>query len=80
MKKPKSINISLVARRSFFAMALSILLSPYSSPWAIAAPPNAPTFSQSRLQIVVDNDYAAFYGDSNNVNQLLNQNDVDWGT
>lgn len=80
MKKPKSINISLVARRSFFALALSILLSPYSSPWAIAAPPNAPTFSQSRLQIVVDNDYAAFYGDSSNVNQLLNQNNVDWGT
>ena len=57
---------------------LSILQITFFFPSAFAAAPNAPGFSQAKLEIVVDNDYAAFYGDENNVNQLLYQNNFSW--
>lgn len=57
-------------------VATSVVTAPNSS----AAVPGAPSFSNLKLEIVVDNDYAAFYGDVNTVTRLLNQNNVGWPT
>lgn len=45
-----------------------------------AAVPNSPSWPQSSLELLVDNDYAAFLGDADNANQLLVQNNVAWPT
>ena len=78
MIQPKSYHISFVASRILFVLLLSFLLNPLALEVASAAPPDAPTFSVSTLQLLVDNDYAAFYGDATNVNQLFYQNNYGW--
>lgn len=45
-----------------------------------AGVPQAPGYSKATLQVVVDNDYAAFMGDANNVTRLFYQNNVAWMT
>lgn len=52
----------------------------FSSTPAYAAVPQAPGFAKATLKVIVDNDYAAFVGNDNNVTRLFNQNNVDWGT
>jgi hypothetical protein len=63
------------------AMALAASLSLFGLQPAFAAGvPQAPGYSRATLQVVVDNDYAAFMGDASNVTRLLNQNNVPWMT
>ena len=67
--------------RASFAVALSACLSLCGFQQAIGAGvPLAPGYSKATLQVVVDNDYAAFMGDANNVTRLFYQNNVAWMT
>jgi hypothetical protein len=56
----------------------------FSSAPAPAAPapttPQAPSFAKATLKVIVDNDYAAFLGNSSNVTSLFYQNNVVWNT
>ena len=62
--------LSLILLASLFA---SVNVAP-----TYAAAPNAPGFAQSKLEVVVDNDLAVFYGDATNANELLYQSNLDW--
>jgi hypothetical protein len=42
--------------------------------------PQAPSFPQATLKVIVDNDYAIFMGDDANATRLFYQNNVDWYT
>lgn len=67
--------------RAVVAVALAACLSLPGFQQAIGAGvPQAPGYSKATLQVVVDNDYAAFMGDANNVTRLFYQNNVAWMT
>ena len=66
-----------------FALAVASLFSTLliSPPQAYAvAAPDAPGFAANSVKLIVDNDYAAFYGNDSTVTRILNQNNVDWST
>ncbi len=63
----------LVASVGLFS---AILIS--SSTPAQAAVPQAPSFAKATLKVIVDNDYAAFFGNDSNVTRLFYQNDYVW--
>lgn len=65
-------------QRVFSLAAMSILFALLPGTPANAAPPNSPAWPQSNLQLLVDNDFAAFLGDASNANQILLQNNFDW--
>lgn len=61
------------------ASLFSVLVATPPLAHAIAAP-DAPGFAANSVKLIVDNDYAAFYGSDSNVTRILNQNNVDWST
>ncbi|MFM6941560.1 MAG: fibronectin type III domain-containing protein [Candidatus Planktophila sp.] len=68
------------ARVGTVLLAFSLLFSVLNFTAATAAVPNAPGYSKSTLQVIVDNDYAAFMGNDSNVTRLFYQNNVAWMT
>lgn len=62
------------------AIGIFSIILVFSTTPAYAAVPQAPGFAKATLKVIVDNDYAAFVGNDNNVTRLFNQNNVDWGT
>lgn len=67
--------------RASIAIALVSCLSLFGfQPASGSTPPLAPGYSKATLQVIVDNDYAAFMGDANNVTRLFYQNNVAWMT
>lgn len=66
---------------------LSLFVASLLSATAVTAPPahaiaapDAPGFAANSVKLIVDNDYAAFYGNDSTVTRILNQNNVDWST
>lgn len=63
------------------AVVLAISLSLLNFQSALGAGvPQAPGFSKATLEVIVDNDYAAFMGNDSNVTRLFHQNNVAWMT
>jgi hypothetical protein len=69
-----------IVRAASFAAAISLMLSILNFAPAYGAVPNAPGYAKATLKVIVDNDYAAFMGDDNNVTRLFYQNNVAWMT
>jgi hypothetical protein len=65
---------------ALIAATLVSLLGASQVPAIGATVPQAPGFSKATLQVIVDNDYAAFMGDANNVTRLFYQNNYPWMT
>jgi hypothetical protein len=63
-----------------FLVALLTLSLIHLAPAIGATVPQAPGFAKATLKVIVDNDYAAFMGDENNVTRLFYQNDYPWMT
>jgi hypothetical protein len=61
-------------------VALLTLSLIHLAPAIGATVPQAPGFAKATLKVIVDNDYAAFMGDENNVTRLFYQNDYPWMT
>ena len=80
MKFSSGYRNAWISKKVAIVIATLYLVVPLDLPKANAAAPNSPSFAQATLQIVVDNDYAAFLGDENNANQLLYQNNVQWNS
>ena len=69
-----------VKKRAGIAVAIALSLSMLSfQPASGAGVPQAPVYLKATLQVIVDNDYAAFFGDATNVTRLFHQNNVGWG-
>jgi hypothetical protein len=69
-----------MARAGVPALAISLIFSLLNFVPAYAAVPNAPGYAKATLKVIVDNDYAAFMGNSSNVTRLFYQNNVPWMT
>lgn len=69
-----------IARAGALALSFSLIFSILNFAPAYAAVPNAPGFTKATLKVIVDNDYAAFMGNSSNVTRLFYQNNVPWMT
>ena len=69
---------SRLSKIFIFLLAFQFSL-PFISP-SHAAAPDSPTFQRATLQIVVDNDFAVFLGDSTTVTRLFYQNNDSWPT
>lgn len=68
-------------RRVGAGLALALTLSLLNfSPALGSGVPLAPGYARATLQVLVDNDYAAFMGDANNATRLFYQNNVAWMT
>ena len=69
------LNSSERVSPSINALMCSDMSTPSPYDWKVA-----PGFAANSVKLIVDNDYAAFYGTDTTVTRLLNQNNVDWQT
>ena len=62
------------------ALVLGLLqaLTPFSASADAPQPPAGPVFNQVQLKVLVDNDFAVFMGNDQEVTRLFYQNEVSW--
>lgn len=67
-------------KASLLALVLGLLqfLTPFGASANAPQPPAGPVFNQVQLKVLVDNDFAVFMGNDQEVTRLFYQNDVSW--